>query len=62
MPTYRGHKKENCTKEICNNDHKKTGRKLWHQANKCPIEDIACKIDFKKLEISLFGFKTHNKE
>jgi hypothetical protein len=27
MPTCRGHKKENCTKEIYSNDRKKTGTK-----------------------------------
>jgi hypothetical protein len=32
------------------------------KTNKCPIEEITCKIDLGKPEILLFGFKTHNME
>jgi hypothetical protein len=38
---------------------KKTGTKNRFETNKCPIEEITCKIDLGKHEISLFGFKTH---
>jgi hypothetical protein len=60
MPTYGGHKMDNYTKEIPSNGPKKTGIESWLQASKCSIEEIACKIDLGKLEISLFGFKTNS--
>jgi hypothetical protein len=59
MTTCRRHKKYNCTKEIPSNTHKKTRTESRLKTNKCPIDEITCKIDLGKLEISLFGFKTH---
>jgi hypothetical protein len=35
------------------------GIKSRLKTNKCPIEEITCKINSRKHEISLFGFKTH---
>jgi hypothetical protein len=60
MPTYGGHKKENYTKEIPSSGPKNMRIESWLQVSKCPIEEITCKIDLGKLEISLFGFKTNS--
>jgi hypothetical protein len=62
MPICRRHKKENCTKEIPSSNPKKMGTKNRLETSKCPIEEITCKIDLGKPELSLFGFKTHNME
>jgi hypothetical protein len=51
-----------CTKEIPSNSHKQMGTESRFETNKLPIEEITCKIDSGKCEISLFGFKTHIKE
>jgi hypothetical protein len=60
MPSCRRHEKENYTKKIPSNGPKQIGIENWLQINKFPIEEIECKIDLGKPEISLFGFKTHN--